>query len=191
MWSSRESRKIAANCAETPHMRRRASRVVRSDGIACRRCRDQPRGLCGTSPHHLISGRLARSLHPSPACTGQSARLEEDGTHLYDGIKALGIPGPHPSRFAASDGGRFASNSGLSLDHGPLRHQALRQVPPQGDHQLACQSNDLVRRIRPLLAPTRSWNQQARLLSGWCRSHSQASSMAVWRARGLPDLWMP
>ena len=47
---------------------------------------------CGTGPHHLISGRLVRSLHPYPACTGQSVRLQEDGTHLYDGIKALALP---------------------------------------------------------------------------------------------------
>ena len=130
---SARPRQSSANFRYVPHMRRRASRVVRSDGIACRRCRDQPRGHCGTSPHHLISGRLARSLHPSPACTGQSARLEEDGTHLYDGIRALGIPGPHPSRFAASDGGRFASNSGLTLIKAPsgispcvkYRHKAI------------------------------------------------------------------
>jgi hypothetical protein len=29
-----------------------------------------------------------------------------------DGIKALGTTGPHPSRFAARDTRRFASNSG-------------------------------------------------------------------------------
>src|SRR3954454_25142954 len=52
-------------------------------------------------------------------------------------------------------------------------------------------ATSMIRRIRPLLEPTRSWNQRARALPGWWRSHSQASSIAVRLARGLPDLAMP
>src|SRR3954454_20375669 len=52
-------------------------------------------------------------------------------------------------------------------------------------------ATSIIRRIRPLLEPTRSWNHRARALPGWWRSHSQASSIAVRLARGLPDLAMP
>ena len=48
-----------------------------------------------------------------------------------------------------------------------------------------------MRRIRPVALPTRSRNHLVRALSGWCLSHSQVSSMASVRARGLPALLMP
>ena len=52
-------------------------------------------------------------------------------------------------------------------------------------------ATSMTRRMRPSHAPTRAWNQRASALPGWWRSHSQASSIAVRRARGLPDLVMP
>ncbi|WP_246750086.1 aminotransferase class I/II-fold pyridoxal phosphate-dependent enzyme [Mesorhizobium caraganae] len=45
---------------------------------------------CGTSPHHLISGRLGWSLHPYPACTGKFGEAGKDGTHLFDGVNCPG-----------------------------------------------------------------------------------------------------
>jgi hypothetical protein len=124
-------------------MRPIASRVVRSDGIACRRHQDWPRGqLWSKSPHHLISGRLTRSLHPYPACTGQSARPGGMEPIFLTASKPWGAYGPHPSCFVASNAGHYASNSELTLDDRSFRHQPLRHIPPQGDHQLAGQSYD-------------------------------------------------
>src|SRR5687767_9863596 len=96
-------------------MRRIASRVVRSE-----RNRLQTRsGSASRSPVeqvHITSypvGSRGARTHIPPARA--SLRGQEDGTHLYDGIKALGATGPHPSRFVTSDSGRFASNPGYAL----------------------------------------------------------------------------
>jgi hypothetical protein len=56
--------------------------------------------------------------------------------------KPWGAYGPHPSCFVASNAGHYASNSELTLDDRSFRHQPLRHIPPQGDHQLAGQSYD-------------------------------------------------
>ena len=52
-------------------------------------------------------------------------------------------------------------------------------------------ATSMIRRMRPLAPATRPWNHRASALPGWWRSHSQASSIAVRLARGLPDLAMP
>jgi hypothetical protein len=44
---------------------------------------------------------------------------------------------------------------------------------------------------RPVADPTRLRNQTASALSGWLRTHSQASSISALRARAFPALVMP
>ena len=48
-----------------------------------------------------------------------------------------------------------------------------------------------MRLTRPVADPTRLRNQTASALSGWLRTHSQASSISALRARALPALVMP
>jgi hypothetical protein len=115
---------------------------VRGDWIACRRCRDQPRGRLwnkSTSPH----SRSARQ-EPAPISRmhGPVCEARRTGPIFIPASKPLALPVHiHPASSRATKA-VVASNPGLGLDHRPLRHEPLRHIPPQGDHQFARQSND-------------------------------------------------
>lgn len=78
----------------------RRDRLQTMSGSASRRTAEQvhitsypvgSRGACTHIPHARVS-----------------RRSREDGTHLFNAIKALGANGPHPSRFVASDDVRLS-----------------------------------------------------------------------------------
>ena len=65
----------------------------------------------------------------------------KDGTHLFDGVKALGGSGPRPS-LSVANGRRAETRFQSGLDRGALRNHAERQELPQGDHQFARHGHD-------------------------------------------------
>jgi hypothetical protein len=86
-----------------------------------------------------------------------SLRGEEDRTHLYDGIKAPGTTGPYPSRFVAGDGGRLSRRTqGYALITAPSGMSPCVTYRHRAIISLRARATIIVRRMRPLLAPTRS-----------------------------------
>lgn len=90
-----------------------------------------------------------------------------DGTYLYGGIKALALHGPRPSRSVAVSLWAVAANRTQAFRTAPSgtvpsvtkRHKAIIS--------LRAIATSMIRRMRPLLEPTRSWNHCARVLPGW------------------------
>ena len=90
----------------------------------------------------------------------------EDRTHLLDGIKARGLYGPSPSRSVAGSLLAAAANGVQAFKTAPdgtvpsvtKRHNAITS--------LRAVATSRIRRMRPLLQPTRSWNHRATALPG-------------------------
>ena len=86
-----------------------------------------------------------------------SLRGEEDRTHLYDGIKAPGTTGPYPSRFVAGDGGRLSRRTqGYALITAPSGMSPCVTYRHRAIISLRARATIIVRRMRPVLVPTRS-----------------------------------
>ena len=146
------------------------------------------------SPHIRSLPRAAAPQSPMLGVLGSG----ESGTILVSGVS-------QPGKVAVHSPGSSEAGQASWMGRGWLvrrSRQAALIVAPSGTtpsvtnrhkamRSFLASATIETRRTRPRSDLTRSRNQRLSAVSGWWRSQSQASSIAVVRSLGLPDFEMP
>src|SRR5512132_2201890 len=100
-------------------------------------------GLAINSAEEFRSPYIRSALmraQPISRMRGKGGEAGADGTNLWAGLAALGYEAvTRPSRFAVRDSMTAYDNLSARFQHGSLRNQAVVQIAPQRDDQLARQ----------------------------------------------------